>query len=406
MDIVAKYFYAAYGKYITRFRALPLDIDMLRPVERRTLLSVHEIANNKFVKSAKIVGHAIGTYHPHSDASLYGTLVRYVKTGMIDGQGGFYSYGVTENPPAAMRYTEVRMNKKIEALISLVQYAPWEVLEFEKEPLYFPSPIPIGLIGNTINHGIAFHKTTYPSYTMKDLFRRLLWMLGKTKTEPKIRPFIEGCKVLDSSEYMKLLKQGIGTIKVQSNYKVKSKQLHIYGCPVSWNKLIKYSEKSKSQITDLSSNETHVVLDKTSKEAIEAITNNVKLNILAVDFKGMVRNVSIDEVIKLSYEKFKLALLKKLNNDFNATLQKISELQIIAKLKPYVKSCNTITEISVKSKVPEEDAKRVLTKYSASKLVTVNTDIGSLNKKVKDLNQKISHIGTYASDMVLELSKI
>jgi topoisomerase-4 subunit A len=57
--------YAEYGRYIDSFRAIPKHIDCLKPVERRLLLSVHQVARKKFQKSAKVIGTCIGNYHPH-----------------------------------------------------------------------------------------------------------------------------------------------------------------------------------------------------------------------------------------------------------------------------------------------------------------------------------------------------
>ncbi|MDX1699651.1 MAG: DNA gyrase subunit A, partial [Melioribacteraceae bacterium] len=87
-------FYSEYGRYISRFRAIPLYVDALKPVERRLLLSLHEVAKNKLVKSAKVIGHVIGSYHPHGDQSAYGTLVDMVRRGLVLGEGNFGTEGL------------------------------------------------------------------------------------------------------------------------------------------------------------------------------------------------------------------------------------------------------------------------------------------------------------------------
>ena len=89
MDKIITEFYKRYGRMVNFSRAVPLAIDGLKPVERRVLLSVYEIARDKFMKSAKVDGHVIGNYHPHGSA--YGTIVQMVQQGFLDGQGNFGS---------------------------------------------------------------------------------------------------------------------------------------------------------------------------------------------------------------------------------------------------------------------------------------------------------------------------
>ena len=100
-----------------RGRALPDVRDGLKPVHRRILYSMHENGydwNKPYRKSARVVGDVIGKYHPHGDQSIYDALVRMaqdfsMRVPLIDGQGNFGS--VDGDPPAAMRYTEVRLAK-------------------------------------------------------------------------------------------------------------------------------------------------------------------------------------------------------------------------------------------------------------------------------------------------------
>lgn len=115
MDNLIPELYRDYGLYVNYFRAFPLSVDGLKPVERRILLSTYEIAKDKFVKSARVDGHCLGHYHPHS--SSYSTIVQLVNQGFLDGQGNWgMSAGVEPNPAAAMRYTECRLSKFINDL--------------------------------------------------------------------------------------------------------------------------------------------------------------------------------------------------------------------------------------------------------------------------------------------------
>ena len=101
-------------------RAIPDIRDGLKPVHRRVLYALWEtgtLHNKPFKKSARIVGDVIGKYHPHGDAAVYDALVRMaqdfsLRYPLVDGQGNFGS--VDGDPPAAMRYTEVRMTRLAE----------------------------------------------------------------------------------------------------------------------------------------------------------------------------------------------------------------------------------------------------------------------------------------------------
>ena len=115
--------YIDYSMSVIVGRALPDVRDGLKPVHRRVLFGMNELANNSnrpYKKSARIVGEVMGKYHPHGDASIYDTMVRMaqdwaMRYTMVDGQGNFGSQD--GDPPAAMRYTEVRMEKFAEAMM-------------------------------------------------------------------------------------------------------------------------------------------------------------------------------------------------------------------------------------------------------------------------------------------------
>ena len=121
MDKLIPHLYREYGLYINHSRAFPIDIDGLKPVERRVLLSAYQIARDKFIKSARIDGHTLGHFHPHS--SSYGTMAQLVHQGFLDGQGNWGNdIGVESSPPAAMRYTEARLSDIAELLLKDLEF--------------------------------------------------------------------------------------------------------------------------------------------------------------------------------------------------------------------------------------------------------------------------------------------
>ena len=110
--------YLSYAMSVIISRALPDVRDGLKPVHRRVLFGMNEMgvrSSSSYKKSARIVGDVIGKYHPHGDSSVYDTMVRMaqewsLRYNLVDGQGNFGS--VDGDSPAAMRYTEARMQKK------------------------------------------------------------------------------------------------------------------------------------------------------------------------------------------------------------------------------------------------------------------------------------------------------
>ena len=160
--------YLDYAMSVIVQRALPDVRDGLKPVHRRILYSMHENGydwNKPYRKSARVVGDVIGKYHPHGDQSIYDALVRMAQdfsmaAPLIDGQGNFGS--VDGDPPAAMRYTEVRRSKIAHLLTEDIEK---ETIEFkdnydgtEKEPVVLPARFPNILINGS--SGIAVGMAT------------------------------------------------------------------------------------------------------------------------------------------------------------------------------------------------------------------------------------------------------
>jgi DNA gyrase subunit A len=160
--------YLDYSMSVIIGRALPDVRDGLKPVHRRILYTMHEMGlefNKKYTKCAKVVGQAMGVYHPHGDSAIYDTLVRLaqpfsLRYPMVDGQGNFGS--VDGDPPAAMRYTECRMMRIAGQLLAdidqdTVDFVP-NYDESTTEPLVLPTRVP-NLIVNGSN-GIAVGMAT------------------------------------------------------------------------------------------------------------------------------------------------------------------------------------------------------------------------------------------------------
>jgi DNA gyrase subunit A len=160
--------YLDYAMSVIVSRALPDVRDGLKPVHRRILFSMHENGyewNKPYRKSARVVGDVIGKYHPHGDQSIYDALVRMaqdfsLRVPLLDGQGNFGS--IDDDPPAAMRYTEVRMAKVASAMLEDIDK---ETVTFqsnydnsEREPTVLPARFPNLLVNGS--SGIAVGMAT------------------------------------------------------------------------------------------------------------------------------------------------------------------------------------------------------------------------------------------------------
>jgi DNA gyrase subunit A len=160
--------YIDYSMSVIVSRALPDVRDGLKPVHRRVLYGMYGLgvfSNRKYLKSARIVGDVLGKYHPHGDSSVYDAMVRMaqdwsLRYPQVDGQGNFGS--MDGDPPAAMRYTEARLKKISDEILSDLDK---ETVDFQNnfddsltEPTVMPSKIPNLLVNGT--SGIAVGMAT------------------------------------------------------------------------------------------------------------------------------------------------------------------------------------------------------------------------------------------------------
>jgi DNA gyrase subunit A len=183
-----KYSYLDYAMSVIIGRAIPDIRDGLKPVHRRILFAMHDLNNdyNKpYKKSARIVGDVIGKYHPHGDVAVYDALVRMaqdfsMRYPLVDGQGNFGS--VDGDPPAAMRYTEVRMAKIAHEFLQDIDK---ETVEFQPnydnsllEPTVLPSRAPNLLLNGASGIAVGM-ATNIPPHNLKELCAALQALLAQ-----------------------------------------------------------------------------------------------------------------------------------------------------------------------------------------------------------------------------------
>src|SRR3954468_19083315 len=183
--------YLDYSMSVIIGRALPDVRDGLKPVHRRVLYTMQEMGlqyNKKYTKCAKVVGQAMGLYHPHGDSAIYDTLVRMaqdfsLRYPLIDGQGNFGS--VDNDPPAAMRYTECRLQRIAGSLMEdidkeTVDFVP-NYDESTVEPTVLPTRIPNLLVNGS--NGIAVGMATnIPPHNLTEIVEATIMLVNSPAT--------------------------------------------------------------------------------------------------------------------------------------------------------------------------------------------------------------------------------
>ena len=184
--------YMAYAMTVIVGRALPDVRDGLKPVHKRSLFAMNELNstyNRPYVKSARVVGEVIGKYHPHGDAAVYETIVRMaqewsMRYQLVDGQGNFGS--IDGDPPAAMRYTEVRMTKLASELLADLDKDTVDFANNYDDTLSMPEVLPTRVPCLLVNgsSGIAVGMATnIPPHNLSEVIEACLMMLENPEVE-------------------------------------------------------------------------------------------------------------------------------------------------------------------------------------------------------------------------------
>ena len=178
--------YLDYAMSVIIGRALPDVRDGLKPVHRRVLYAMKVLGNDHtkpYKKSARIVGDVIGKYHPHGDSAVYETIVRMaqdfsLRYTLVDGQGNFGS--IDGDRAAAMRYTEVRMEKITQELLADIDKDTVDFIpnydESEEEPAVLPTRLPNLLINGSAGIAVGM-ATNIPPHNLKEIIDGCLFIL-------------------------------------------------------------------------------------------------------------------------------------------------------------------------------------------------------------------------------------
>ncbi|NWG33050.1 MAG: DNA gyrase subunit A [Chloroflexi bacterium] len=178
--------YLDYAMSVIVARALPDARDGLKPVHRRILYAMQELgirSNSAYKKSARIVGEVLGKYHPHGDSAVYETMARMaqdfsMRYPLVDGQGNFGS--IDGDAPAAMRYTEARLQRLAEELLAdldkdTVDFGP-NFDDSLEEPLVLPARVPHMLLNGTSGIAVGM-ATNIPPHNLRELTSAIIFLI-------------------------------------------------------------------------------------------------------------------------------------------------------------------------------------------------------------------------------------
>ncbi len=386
-------------------------------------------------------------WHGHGDMSLYGTLVKMVNQKYAIGQGnwGAYSrFGV--DPPAGYRYSEVKLAPWVDKLaFEYYKYVPWEEIEQDSEPLYLPSPVPLGLIGDGIIEGIAFHRTVIPKYSFEDLITRCISLLeNKPPEENIIKPLIRFCTTteVNKQDYLDLLTKGYGQLNIIPNGEIKKNHIVITGrSPFrSFNSLLtavdKIDKKTKKRklnvyIDDKCGKDIELIVTPINKSKTDInklaqeiwskyIISKSKFTCYTCNDKGLIDQLGIDDLIKLSYNHWELAALNKKIFEFNKINEKKFDVNVIEVIRPIFEKYKSykVDDIikhyklinngknqtvdfdqfdpvkkiwsKVKGEINESDIRKICAKKSIQSLIEHKLDINKINNELKSKQKSIN----------------
>ena len=385
--------YLDYAMSVIVGRALPDVRDGFKPVHRRILYSMYDLSNSHdkpHKKSARIVGECLGKYHPHGDVAIYDSMVRMaqdfsMRYTLVDGQGNFGS--VDGDSAAAMRYTEVRMNKLAEEMLLDIEKETVDfVPNFDatlKEPTVLPSRIPNLLINGSSGIAVGM-ATNMPPHNLSEISDALIAIIDKPEikmdelsTIVKGPDFPTGGFILGRRGILEAETTGRGIIRVRGKAEIvtakeKKNTIVITELPYQVNK----SEFVKS-VADLARDKKiegiSDIADRSDRDGMEVVIDlkrdanaDVTLNQLyahtalegsfGVNNLALVNNepktLSLEQLLREFLSHRKVVVKRRCKFD----LQVASDRKhIVEGLKQAVENIDAVIKVVKKAKSPQEE---------------------------------------------------
>lgn len=398
--------YLDYAMSVIIGRALPDVRDGLKPVHRRALYAMYDLGNthNKpYKKSARVVGDVIGKYHPHGDVAVYDTIVRMaqdfsLRYPLVDGQGNFGS--IDGDAPAAMRYTEIRMSKITDELLSDIDK---ETVDFGPnyddsltEPLVLPTKIPNLLVNGSAGIAVGM-ATSIPPHNLTEVIDATTALIDDPTLDTnamlkfvKGPDFPTGAYAFGGEELKDAYRTGRGTVRMRckaeiETYKSDRERIIVTSLPYQVNKA-KLIEKIAELVRDKKIEGISDLRDESDRTGMRVVIE-IK--------KGENSNVILNRLYKLTQmqDSFSINLLAIHNNQpkvFNlrdmlwafvehrkdvVVRRTIFDLKkaearahILEGLKRAVENIDEVIVLIKKSKGPEDARAGLMSKFSFSEL--------------------------------------
>ncbi|WP_445496471.1 DNA topoisomerase IV subunit A [Photorhabdus sp. SF281] len=326
--------YLNYSMYVIMDRALPFIGDGLKPVQRRIVYAMSELGLNntaKFKKSARTVGDVLGKYHPHGDGACYEAMVLMAQPfsyryPLVDGQG---NWGAPDDPKsfAAMRYTESRLSKYAELLLTELGHGTVDwVPNFDgtlQEPKMLPARLPNILLNGTTGIAVGM-ATDIPPHNAREVANALITLLDKPQSSlDELMEHVKGpdypteAEIITSQEDIrKIYKSGRGSVRMRAVWSKEDGNVVITALPhqVSGAKVLEQianqmRAKKLPMVDDLRDESDHenptrlVIVPRTNRVDVEQVMNHlfattdleksyrVNLNMIGLDNRPTVKGL-------------------------------------------------------------------------------------------------------------------
>jgi DNA gyrase subunit A len=399
--------YMDYAMSVIIGRAIPDVRDGLKPVHRRVLYAMHEMGNrwNKsYKKSARIVGDIIGKYHPHGDVAAYDTLVRMAQDFsmryiLIDGQGNFGS--IDGDPPAAMRYTEVRMARIAEEILADLEKETVDFIpnydESLQEPTVLPARLPILLLNGSSGIAVGM-ATNVPPHNLREIISGTIAMIENPQiTIDELMGHIQGpdfptAGFINGKEgIVSAYRTGRGIIRIRAralierNARNEKESIIVTELPYQVNKanLIEHiselvKEKKISGITDLRDESDRegirIVIDLKRDEVSGVILNQLYKHtqmentfgiiMLAIE-KGQPRVFNLKEVLQSFVDFRKQVVIRRTQFDLTRARERA---HILAGLIIALSQIDAVIAVIKKSKNPQDASASLCDKFGLTEI--------------------------------------
>jgi DNA gyrase subunit A len=393
--------YLDYAMSVIIGRALPEVKDGLKPVHRRILFAMNDLGNdfNKpYKKSARVVGDVIGKYHPHGDSAVYDATVRMaqdfsLRYPLVDGQGNFGS--IDGDPPAAMRYTEIRMTKLSSFLLDDIDF---ETVDFTpnydgslKEPSVLPAKFPNLLVNGSSGIAVGMSSNIPPHNLTESIDATLHFIDNSDCSIDELKMIIKGPDfptggiIYGYSGINNYFNTGRGLVKVRAKHHFEKAKIIITEIPYQVNKskileriaeLVK--EKKIEGISDLrdeSDREGMRVVIELKRDANETVVMNNLFKhtqleeTFGVIFLAIVNNqpkiLNIKDMLSLFVDFRKEVVIKRTVFELKKAE---ARLHILEAFRIVAQNIDEVIELIKTSESPSVAKERLMQKYSFSEI--------------------------------------